>query len=311
MAASRWPEPFADDAWFFEMKWDGVRALLHWDGHRVTLRSRSGKDATERYADLGTFAAAAPVVLDGEIVSLDDAGRPSFERLQQRMNLQSPSLVAEAVSRVPISYVVFDVLHETNSIIGLPIEERLDRLTGMELPHPMVRSQVVPGDPGALWSFVKERGIEGVVTKRLGSVYRPGQRSPDWRKITAFRRLRAVVGGFTVGEGSRLGAFGALLLGLWDADKLRWIDSVGSGFSDEALRAIRSALDVVTIDDPPFMEVPVAPGRVTWVEPQLVAMVQYKEWTSVGRLRAPSFKGFTDDDLASVTWEAEGPDAPG
>ncbi len=311
MLATRWPEPFADDAWVHELKWDGVRILLFWDGERVVLRSRAGNDATARYPELGAFGADRPVVLDGEIVALDESGRPSFERLQQRMNLQSPALVAEAVGAVPISYVVFDVLHDGDPLVELPLEERLARLGAIDLTDPMAVSEPVPGDPAGLWDFVRDRGIEGIVSKRLGSPYRPGQRSPDWRKVTAFRQVRAVVGGFTEGEGGRGDAFGALLLGLWEPDGLRWIGGVGSGFDERALRAIRTALDEMTIAGSPFLEAPSVPGRVRYVTPHLVALVQYKEWTSAGRLRAPSFKGFTDDDPAAITWDAEGPEAPG
>lgn len=311
MLASRWPEPFVDAAWIHELKWDGVRALLHWDGERVVLRSRSGNDATARYPELSAFASDLPVVLDGEVVSLDADGRPSFERLQQRMNLQKPALVDEAVLGVPISYVVFDVLHRGDPVVDLPIEQRLSLLEEMALPPAMVRSEVVRGDPSGLWDFVTTRGIEGIVSKRLGSVYRPGRRSTEWRKITAFRQVRAVVCGFTEGEGGRMATFGSLVLGLWRSGSLEWIGSVGSGFSDPDLRAIREALDAMTVAESPLASPAEVPGRPVWVTPRLVALVQYKEWTTANRLRAPSFKGFTDDDQRSVTWAAEGPDAPG
>lgn len=311
MLATRWPQPFVDPGWAFELKWEGVRCLLHWDGDGVVLRSRSGVDATTRYPELTTFEATRPVVLDGEIVSVEAGGRPSFERLQQRMNLQSPALVADAVTQIPISYMVFDVLYDGVDVTHEPLESRQERLAGIELPMPMVTSEVIAGDPEALWRFVKDRGIEGVVAKRLGSRYRPGERSADWRKISVVRRVRAVVGGFTPGEGGKTGAFGALLLGLWADDGLAWIGGVGSGFNDAALAAIRGAFDEMVVDESPFAAEPDLPGDATWVHPHLVALVQYKEWTSAGRLRAPSFKGFTDDLVSEVTWEREGPGSPG
>jgi len=311
MLASRWPEPFVDAQWAYELKWDGVRALFSWDGTRAIVRSRAGNDATARYPELRAPAGAMPIVLDGEIVAFDETGTPSFELLQQRMNLASPSLVAEAVTSVPISYVVFDILFAGEPLLDVAIEDRLDRLDGIDLDPPMVRSQTLRGDPSPLWDFVRERSLEGVVAKRLGSIYRPGHRSADWRKITMFRQLRAVVGGFTEGEGGRRGSFGSLLLGLWHEGRLRWIGAVGSGFGDRALAAIRAALDEMATDESPFVGAPAVPGRVTFVAPRLVALVQYKEWTTAGRLRAPSFKGFTDDDVASVTWEDEGPPSAG
>ncbi len=292
------------------MKWDGVRALLYWDGERTIVRSRSGNDATSRYPELADFSADVPVVLDGEIVALDESGRPSFERLQRRMNLQSPVPATEAMGTVDVSYVVFDVLHYADPTVDLPLEARREVLEGIRMSPAMVRSQVVEGDPAPLWEFVRERGIEGIVSKRRDSRYRPG-RSSLWRKITSFRHVRAVVGGFTVGEGGRASTFGALLLGLWDGPALRWIGSAGTGFSERALVAIRTALDEMTVPASPFSEPPAVPGEVRYVVPGLVAAVQYKEWTAAGRLRAPSFKGFTDDDPASQTWESEGPGAAG
>ena len=158
-----------------------------------------------------------------------------------------------------------------------------------------------------MWSFVEDNDLEGIVAKRLGSRYTSGVRSPDWRKIGFFKQLRAVVGGFTPGVGGRSGTFGALLLGLWDEDRLRWIGSVGSGFSDRSLAAIRTALDEMTMAECPFLPDGELPNRSTWVQPQLVSMVRYKQWTAAGRLRAPSFSGFTDDPVESVTWVSEGP----
>jgi len=150
-----------------------------------------------------------------------------------------------------------------------------------------------------------------VISKRRGSIYRPGARSADWVKSTVFKTVRAVVGGFTEGEGGRSGGFGALILGLPAADGLRWIGSVGSGFSAADVRAIRQALDEMTVAEPPFEPHVDLPSQVTWVAPALVAVVQYKQWTAAGRLRGPSFKGFTDHPIGEVTWESEGPQAPG
>lgn len=309
MAATAWPRVFEDDGWRFEIKWDGVRVLLFYDDGVVKLKSRSGLDATIRYPELTTFRADRATVLDGEIVALDETGRPSFERLQGRMNLSSPALVRSATEQVPITYVVFDVLYDGSTVTSESWAERRQRLERVELSGPIVPSDAV-SEARSLWDFVVERDLEGIVAKRADSPYRPGKRSPDWRKIASFRTVRAVVGGFTPGEGGRGGAFGALLLGLWEGGRLRWIGSVGSGFSDESLVAIRGALDEMRSEVSLFVEEEAMPRRAMWVAPQLVAMVQYRQWTSAGRLRAPSFKGFTDDPVEAVTWAAEGPEAP-
>lgn len=310
MLAVRRKEPFRDPAWGFEIKWDGMRTILSNDGEAVRLRSRTGREVTHAYPELTALRPPGPLILDGEIVALDATGRPSFERLQRRINVTASVPVPTAAAAIRIEYVVFDVLYDGGPVIEEPWSARRRRLQALELPAGFAQVEPVDEDPSALWDLVERRGLEGIVAKRLDSPYRPGERSPDWQKISRFRTMRAVVGGFTPGEGGRSGTFGALLLGLWAREGLRWVGAVGSGFSDPALRAIRGALDEMTIAVCPFLldrRLPVA----TWVHPQLVAAIQYKEWTAASRLRAPSFQGFTDDDPASITWEAEGPAAPG
>ncbi len=305
MLATPWPRPFIDPDWSFEIKWDGVRALVTWDGRSVEVRSRAGNDATSRYPELTTLEADRPLVLDGEIVALDESGRPSFEKLQGRMNLMHAPDVARSVAAIPISCVVFDILYDGTDITGLPFDQRRERLLGLDLAQPFVTSTVIEEDPSALWQFVVDRGIEGIVAKRAGSGYRPGTRSPDWRKITHFKTVRAVVGGYLPGERGRSTSFGSLLVGVYTDQGLRWIGAVGSGFSNEHLAAIRHALDAMTTPECPFVEASDIPPDAVWVEPRLVAMVQYKEFTGAGRLRGPSFKGFTDDDPRSIAWADE------
>ena len=299
--------------WSHEIKWDGVRAVLARGDDGVALRSRTGREMATTYPELvkAAEAVAPAVILDGEIVTLSGDGLPSFELLQRRMNLRTASKVAEAVETVPVTYVVFDLLHHSGgSLLGVPFEQRLAHLDALDLPEAYVRSDSsIEGGP--LWDFVCERGLEGVVSKRRGSLYRPAVRSPDWIKSVAFKSLRAIVGGFTAGDGGRRDGFGALVLGLLVGERLRWIGSVGSGFSEREVRAIRRALDEMAVADSPFEPHPEMPAGITWVAPELVAVVQYKEWTRAGRLRGPSFKGFTDEPAAAVTWGSEGPLAPG
>ncbi len=296
--------------WLHEIKWDGVRGVLACDGDSTRLRSRTGNEMSAIYPELaaGAHHLRPGTVIDGEIVTLDADGLPSFELLQRRMNLHRP--VADVREAVPATYVVFDLLHDADSLLSHSLEDRLSRLAALDLPAGFVRSATFD-DSDATWLFVKEKGIEGVVSKRRSSPYRPGARSPDWVKSVVFRSVRAVVGGFTEGEGGRAGGFGALILGLPVASGLRWIGSVGTGFSDSDVRHIRQALDEMTVADSPFESHPDLPSQVTWVAPALVAVVQHKQWTGAGRLRGPSFKGFTDYPLTDVTWETEGPDAPG
>ncbi len=307
MLAVSWGEPFSDPNWTFELKVDGVRVVLHAGGDRAEALTRRGRNTLATYPELAAFAPGRPVVLDGEVIALDGDGKPSFGLLQRRMNLSDPARVAEMVERLPVAYVVFDLLHDGRPVVHHPIEERRSRLAEIDLPTPFVRAEVVPGDGLALWDFVVAEDHEGMVAKRLGSPYRPGQRSPDWRKVAHRHLLQAVVGGFTPGEGGRSGTFGSILVGLWDGGRLRWIGAVGSGFDEATLRAVRAAFDQIADSQCPFHPDADLPRGSKWVAPTLVARIEYKEWTAVDRLRAPVFKGFTAAPPESVSWEGEGP----
>jgi bifunctional non-homologous end joining protein LigD len=298
MLATRWPGAFSDPAWAFEVKWDGVRAVVSWDGTHLEVRSRTGRPIGTEYPELNRLAGLAPCVLDGEIVAFDDEGRPSFGGLQQR-----------GATGTPISFMVFDLLYLDAPLIDESWTTRRDRLAGLELPAPFVVPDPILGDGEALWAGVAERDLEGMVAKRLDSTYRPGERSPLWRKIARVNQVRAVVGGYLPGEGGRATTFGSLLLGLVDGDRLRSIGSVGTGFTSASLEAIGSALGELVIDQSPFSFGSEIPAGARFIEPSLVALVEFKEWTRAGKLRAPSFKGFTDDDWSAITWAAEGPPA--
>ncbi|OFW66482.1 MAG: hypothetical protein A2Z12_05505 [Actinobacteria bacterium RBG_16_68_21] len=303
MLATPWPAEFSDPEWWFEPKWDGIRGIISWDGLSISIRTRRGTEVADRYPEL---VAPLPVrcVLDGEIVALEE-GRPSFQRLQKRMHRAAGGDRASAVS-----FVAFDLLWlEGSSTASLPYEERVHRLAGLELPPPMERVAPVAGEGEALWDAVVARDLEGLVAKRAGSPYRPGVRSADWRKIPNQHTARAVVGGFTPGEGGRAGTFGALLLGQWEGPGLRWVGAVGTGFDGAMLRTIRRALDEMRRPASPFHPDREMPAG-TWVEPSLVAAVGYRNWTTAGRLRHPVFKGFTDDPAEAITWRAEGPRPP-
>lgn len=299
MLATPWAAPFSDPDWVFELKWDGVRCLTSSTESGVQITSRTGNDLSHRYPELLSLDLPPNTVLDGEVVALDENGLPSFERLQGRMSA--------GITRLPITYVVFDLLHRGVTMVDRPLEERMVALTALDLPSPIVVADRFHGDAQPVWDFVVANDIEGIVAKRLASRYQSGRRSPDWRKIGQFKQMRAVVGGFTAGTGGREPTFGALLLGLQTGDGLRWIGAVGSGFNDKSLLVIRTALNEMTVAESPFHPDPDMPAGSTWVQPQLVAMVRYKQWTAAGRVRAPSFKGFTGTAPELVTWESEGP----
>ena len=271
----------------------------------MRLHSRAGNDMTARYRDIVDGVYPADVVLDGDNVALDEDGLPSFELQQIRMNLHQGH---GSPRPVRVSYIVFDLLHRDRSLLRYPIEERRDALRELDRPVSCVVAEQYRAESGPIWDFVLEHDLEGIVAKRTGSTYQPGVRSPDWRKIGNFKQMRAVVGGFTRGSGGRAATFGALLVGLWGDGELHWVGAVGSGFNEKALVAIRAALDEMTVGSSPFATNPELPDDATWVEPRLVAMVRFKQWTAAGRLRAPSFKGFTDSPARAATWAAEAPE---
>jgi bifunctional non-homologous end joining protein LigD len=292
MLATPWGGPFSDPGWWFEVKWDGYRAIAFCGPGRTELRSRRGNDVAYRFPEVAAMRLGADVVLDGEIVAFDDDGTPSFFLLGQR----------------PANFIVFDLLFHEGDRTNLPYEARRELLGQLDLPNPAVISQPVLGDGEALFDAVGERGMEGIVAKKAGSLYYPGRRSPDWRKIAHKHRGKAVVGGFLTGEGARALTFGSLLLGLWASDGLRFIGSVGSGLTDRSLREIDALLAPLRRKDSPFGNAIDVPGQKTFVDPVLVVEIEYRQWTPFDRLRAPVFKGLAADvPPHSVTLETEGP----
>jgi len=305
MLATRIEKPFDDPGWWFEVKWDGYRAVLAADGGRIRARSRRGLDLTGPFPELAQLPLPDGVAVDGEVVAFDEEGMPSFSYLQQRTGFGGRGTKAN----VPVNFVVFDLLYDGESLITRPYEERVARLIELALPSPIVVPAPTPEHGRALFEVAKERGLEGVIGKRLGSPYVPGRRSPDWRKVSVKRQLRAVVGGYLPGEGSRGSTFGSILVGLHDDHGLRWIAAVGSGFDEASLGAFFSYLRQIERPSSPFHNEVVLPKptKPVWVEPGIVVEVEYKEWTHEQHLRAPVYKGVQMVDPDSVTWAEEGP----
>lgn len=309
MLASTLSVDWGHEDWMFEVKFDGVRGILAYDGRDITITSRKGNPMAVTYPELSGFISDEPCVIDGEIIALDQAGNPSFGRLQTRMNIKSRAGAADAVKLAPVTFMAFDVLYYQEPVIDLPWSDRRHLLESMRFEGAPVLLSPIEEDGSALWTAVTERALEGMVGKLKSSPYQPGVRSADWRKIPFIHQLRAVIGGFTRGERSRASTFGSLLLGLRDGDRLRYIGSVGTGFDQPTLRAVKTALDQMTQADSPFHPDTDLPAGSVFVNPDLVAVIEYKEWTGPGRLRAPSFKGFTNDPWYEVTVASEGPGA--
>lgn len=298
MLATAGDLPSDDPAWRYEFKWDGVRALAYAEGGRLRLLSRGDRDVTACYPEirkLGEALGSRQAVLDGEVVALDQSGRPSFEALQPRMNVDDPAKVRRLAARIPVTYMVFDLLHlDGASTLSLPYRERRHLLEGLGLAGD---HWVVPPShegPGAdVLDAARAAGLEGVVAKRAESPYRPGQRSREWVKVKLLRTQEVVVGGWSPGQGARAERIGALLVGVPADGGLAYAGKVGTGFSEGTLAELRSLLAPLRRAAPPFSTpVPAADAAgASWVEPSVVGEVRFSEWTRAGKLRQPSWRG--------------------
>lgn len=292
-----------ESEWAFEMKWDGIRAIADVADGRVRLTTRNGNDVTVAYPELAALAEVAGghrLVLDGEIVTLNRAGRPDFGLLQTRMGLTRPADVRSAAARAPAHYLVFDVLEADGRDLR---PERYDarRAALLDVVRPPAGGpiQVPPAFDGDLAHAIEASralDLEGVMAKRRDGTYASGRRSRTWIKIKHHRTQEVVIGGWTPGNGRRADTIGALLLGIPDGDSLRYAGKVGTGFSEAALASLSALLSAAGIASPALDGVPAAEARhARWVRPELVGEVEFSEWTSTARLRHPTWRGLRPD----------------
>lgn len=293
--------------WAWELKWDGIRALNLLEDGASRLWTRNGNEITGRYPELDGLGGALDghdALLDGEIVTLDDRGRPSFERLQRRMHVTATTEITRLAAEVPVEYLVFDLLWlDGHLTTGLAYEDRRRLLAELVPDGPTWR---VPahevGDGHRTIEISMQFALEGVVAKRIDSIYEPGRRSSAWLKVKNQVRQEFVVGGWALGKGARATTFGALLIGYYDAEHaLRYAGRVGTGFTRDMLDRVHGALSAIERPTSPFvdsLESRAAAREVRFVEPQLVVEVRFTEWTSVGRIRHPAFLGLRSDKSA-------------
>lgn len=295
------PGAAVEERWAFEMKWDGVRAVVAVGDGGLVVRSRSDRVVTAGYPELAGLPAAlgADVVLDGELVALDDRGVPDFGRLQQRMHVRRPP--RELLAAVPVTFLAFDLLWARGRpLVGESWEARREALEGLGLAA--ARWQVPPvflADGAAATEVARSARLEGVVAKRRDSRYEPGGRSGSWVKVKHQRTTDVVVAGWKPGQGRRDGVAGSFLLGAHGPHGLVFVGHVGTGFTQAALARLAGLLRPLARPTSPFCvagEVPREHARdARWVEPRLVGEVVFSGWTAQGRLRHPSWRGLRED----------------
>ena len=310
MLAAAADEPFDSPDFTYEPKWDGVRTIAFVDGGEVRLQTRNLLDCTKQYPEATQAAEALTgayhAILDGEIVALDSKGVPSFQRLQPRMHVSDESTVRKLRKSTPVIYQVFDILYaDGEDLTRKPLRERLRRLDEALTPMGSIRrSEGFPGTGVALFEAAREQGIEGIVAKRLDSIYQPGARSPAWVKIKTFRTMECVIGGWTAGQGGRTKTLGALLLGVYRDGKLQPVGHVGTGFDERTLRDLLVILQEHESPTSPFATKPRTNQPARWCLPELVCEVEYAEITRDGTLRHPTYRGLRPDvDPSDATGE--------
>jgi bifunctional non-homologous end joining protein LigD len=298
MLAETREEPFSKKGWIYEIKYDGYRILAGRAGGDAALLTRNANDATQTFPEVTRAVKALPydgLVLDGEVVCLDDAGRPSFDRLQKRGRLTAPKEVRRAAVDYPATYFVFDLLgFEGFDLRPLPLAVRKTLLRRVLPEAGALRyTDHIEDDGEAFYDGLMRLKLEGMVAKKADAPYRSG-RSAEWTKVRADKTDDFVVVGFSAPKGSRSG-FGALHVADYVGDTLTYVGRVGSGFTAAQLDPIRKALESGRRDDPPCVG-PVPKERdTTWIEPAVVCEVRYKEITGQGLLRQPVFLRFRDD----------------
>ncbi|MEO6472182.1 MAG: ATP-dependent DNA ligase [Aeromicrobium sp.] len=296
------------DDWAYEMKWDGIRAVVHVDGADVRLVSRNGNDMTATYPDLveeiqGAVKAES-AILDGEIVALDKNSRPDFGLLQHRMGLTKKSDVEQAVKDIPVHLMLFDVLElDGTSQRKEPYDVRRKALMSAIADRKRGKVQVPPAFDGGFEAAVRsssDLGLEGIVAKKVDSTYAVGRRSRAWIKVKHSRMQEVVIGGWRPGKGQRSSGVGSLLMGIPDEDgALHYVGRVGTGFGDKELTELKSRLEKLARKTSPFDDVPKPDSNdANWVSPKLVGEVVFVEWTSTGRLRHPAWRGWRPDKSA-------------
>ena len=299
MLATLVGKPFDDEAWAFEPKWDGIRALGVCTDE-TKLISRNDKDITVAYPELHTLhqqLVALDAVVDGEIVAFED-GVPSFQKLQSRMHVRGAADIKRLAKEIPAAYIVFDLLYlDGTDLTGQAYGERRKILEDILVATERIQlSPFVRGDGVALFEAASKQGLEGIVCKRLDSRYETANRSKSWLKVKATFEADVVIAGWNEGAS---GQFRSLIPAVYEGDRLRYVGGLGTGYGSRIVEGLMKKLQPLEIDEAPFTaaEMKGKPElkNAHWIRPELVGVVEFRQLTSAGKLRQPAFKGLRDD----------------
>jgi len=293
--------PFDSDNHFFELKWDGLRALLFLQDGKLELQNRNLRDVTASYPEIQTVTKkikAKRAIIDGEVVVLSKKGTPDFGKLQNRFGIEDPKRVETARRANPVTYVAFDLLHlNGKDIIKNQLEIRKNTLHDLieEGPH-LLYGDHIERNGLQYYSEALKLGFEGVIGKEKHSPYLIGVRSSFWTKSKGSQTLDAIVVGYTQGEGMRKATFGSLVMAMYDdTGNLVHVGNVGGGFDDKSLLEIKPMLDKLVVKKPVITGPVEAPSPITWVKPSIVCEIIYANITTDKKLRFPRFNRLRTD----------------
>jgi bifunctional non-homologous end joining protein LigD len=298
------PKPYS-----FEFKWDGVRAISYFDGKRLSMESRNLLDITPRYPELHAITRELDgrrAILDGEVVALDKDGRPSLPLLQQRMHVRDAGAVKLLMKRVPVYYMIFDILYLDGQVtMPLPFKKRREILESLMLSGESWRtSPAMEGEGKSMYETAVAHTMEGIVAKKLDSPYEPGRRSPNWLKIKIVQSQELVVGGWCPEKGDNRSRIGCLLLGYYDKGQFRYAGSVGTGYTGAVHKQLVEKLQKIGRTNSPFVDKVPKPNPI-FVDPKLVVEVDYRRWPEGGLVQQASYKGLRMDKKASQVIKEE------
>lgn len=291
------------DQWISQVKWDGVRILVYYDGHSVSIVNRRLNNRTLQFPelmDIRDYCSADSVILDGEVIALEN-GKPSFHKVMKRDGIRKQSSVERAKKDVPIIYMVFDILHVNGEwITNKPLLERQEILNEIIIENEFIQLVKNHQDPSSLYSAAVEHGLEGIIIKDLSSYYAINGKDKRWQKKKVIKDLYAIVGGVTY----RSGIVNALLLGLYDEnEQLRYIGHAGTGkLSQKDWKSITETVQDLIVQDRPFINTPTRSKDAIWIKPEFTAKINFLEWTQSKTLRQPSIQSIGNVDIKECTF---------